>query len=64
MLRATRSPKNNGSTSKLFRSGKKIGMKMMMISVHSNGQPSTKSDDLSEYHEAGRRKVERVTGNF
>src|SRR3989442_15625171 len=42
ILSATRSPKNSGSMLKVFNSGRKIGMKMTMISVHSSGQPSTK----------------------
>ena len=42
ILRATKSPKNSGSTLKVFKSGRKIGMKMTMISVHSSGQPKTK----------------------
>src|SRR3954469_7078082 len=42
MLSATSSPKNSGSTLNVFSSGRKIGMKMTMISVHSSGQPRTK----------------------
>src|SRR5712691_5360518 len=42
MLSATSNPKNSGSTLKVFNSGRKIGMKMTMISVHSSGQPSRK----------------------
>ena len=42
MLSATSSPKNSGSMLKVFSSGRKIGMKMTMISVHSSGQPSMK----------------------
>src|SRR6266480_3506687 len=42
MLSATKSPKNSGSMLKVFNSGRKIGMKMTMISVHSNGQPRMK----------------------
>ena len=35
-------PKNSGSTPNTLSSGRKIGTKMMMISVHSSGQPSRK----------------------
>ena len=35
-------PKNSGSTPKSSSSGRKIGTKITMISVHSSGQPSTK----------------------
>ena len=42
MFSATSSPKNSGSTLKVFSSGRKIGMKMTMISVHSSGQPRMK----------------------
>src|SRR5918998_814902 len=41
-LSATRMPKKIGSMPKSSKSGRKIGTKMMMISVHSNGQPSRK----------------------
>ena len=41
-LSATRIPKNTGSMPKTSSSGRKIGTKMMMISLHSNGQPSRK----------------------
>jgi hypothetical protein len=42
MFRATRMPKKIGSTPNFSRSGRKIGTKMMTISVHSSGQPSRK----------------------
>ena len=42
MLSATRMPNKVGSMWKVFTSGRKIGTKMMMISVHSSGQPSRK----------------------
>src|SRR3954464_8379755 len=42
MFGATSSPKNSGSTLNVFSSGRKIGMKMTMISVHSSGQPRMK----------------------
>ena len=42
VLSATRMPKKMGSTLKGSSSGRKIGTKMMMISVHSSGQPSRK----------------------
>src|SRR4030095_15646184 len=42
VLSATRMPKKIGSTWKSSSSGRKIGTKMMMISVHSSGQPSRK----------------------
>src|SRR5262249_18529385 len=35
-------PQRIGSMSKCFRSGRKIGTKITMISVHSSGQPSRK----------------------
>ena len=35
-------PKNKGSIPKSSSKGRKIGTKMMMISVHSSGQPSRK----------------------
>ena len=41
-LRATRIPKNSGSILKMASMGRKIGTKMMMISLHSNGQPRRK----------------------
>jgi hypothetical protein len=41
-LSATSTPKNMGSTPKWGSSGRKIGTKMMMISLHSSGQPSRK----------------------
>ena len=42
MLSATRMPNRVGSIWKVLTSGRKIGTKMMMISVHSSGQPSRK----------------------
>ena len=39
---ATSRPKKSGSTLKWPSSGRKIGMKMTMISVHSSGQPRMK----------------------
>ena len=42
MLSAIMMPKNSGSMPKSSSSGRKIGTKMTMISVHSSGQPSTK----------------------
>src|SRR5690554_1835595 len=41
-LSATSTPKNSGSMPNMYNSGRKIGTKMMMISVHSSGQPSRK----------------------
>jgi hypothetical protein len=41
-LSATRIPKKSGSILKGSSSGRKIGTKMMMISLHSSGQPSKK----------------------
>ncbi len=37
-----RMPKKSGSTWKCASSGRKMGTKMMMISLHSSGQPSRK----------------------
>src|SRR5690554_207467 len=42
ILSATSTPKNSGSMPNMCSNGRKIGTKMMMISVHSNGQPSRK----------------------
>jgi hypothetical protein len=39
---ATSTPKRIGSMPKCSSIGRKMGTKMMMISVHSSGQPSTK----------------------
>ena len=39
---AIRMPKNSGSTPKSSSSGRKIGTKITMISVHSSGQPRMK----------------------
>ena len=44
---------------KCFSIGRKIGTKMMMISVHSSGQPSTKMIACDRQHELQRRHVER-----
>src|SRR5262249_17101101 len=41
-FKATSKPKNSGSILKCGSRGGKIGMKMMMISVHSSGQPKMK----------------------
>jgi len=56
-LSATSNPKNSGSMWKCGNSGRKIGMKMIMISVHSSGQPRMKDDELREDHELDRRHV-------
>src|SRR5690554_3122247 len=42
MLSATSTPKKSGSMPNMCNNGRKIGTKMMMISVHSSGQPRIK----------------------
>ena len=42
MLSAISMPKKSGSMPKWSSSGRKIGTKITMISVHSSGQPSRK----------------------
>ena len=56
-LSATSTPKNTGSMPKSSSSSRKIGTKMMMISVLE--QPAEQEDDrLGQHQEGGRRQVE------
>ena len=61
-LSATRIPKNRGSIPKWSSMGRKMGTKMMMISLHSNGQPNRKMISCAMIRKAiGESSMARTT---